>query len=128
MIVLVFFTWKLKRMSTQLGEKGENKACSYLQKHGFAIVTRNYRYKRNEIDIIAKRESLLIFVEVKAKSSSRFGHPEEAVDHKKVARIIEAAENYIFQNNWQGNIRFDVIAIDLSSDNGQIVHFEDAFY
>lgn len=116
-------------MSTKLGEKGENKACNYLQKKGFAIVARNFRHKRNEIDIIARDiNNTLVFVEVKAKSSSKFGHPEEAVDEKKAARIVEAAEHYIFENDWHGNIRFDVVAIDLSAKDGEIIHFKDAFY
>lgn len=116
-------------MSTKLGEKGEDSACDFLKKSGFEIVARNFRFKRNEVDVIAKdKNGTLVFVEVKAKSSTQFGHPEEAVDAKKAARIIEAAEHYIFENDWQGNIRFDVIAIDLSSEKGKIVHFKDAFY
>lgn len=114
-------------MSLKLGEKGENKACVYLEKQGYVIVTRNFRHKRNEIDIIAKDvNNTLVFIEVKAKSSMRYGHPEESVDEKKAARIVEAAESYIFENDWQGNIRFDVIAIDLSVE--EVSHFKDAFH
>ena len=116
-------------MSVKLGNKGEDLACSFLEEKGFKIIARNFRHKRNEIDIIAQDEkATLVFVEVKAKSSARFGHPEEAVDSKKAARIMEAAEHYIYLNNWKDNIRFDVIAIDLSKDQHEIFHFEDAFY
>ncbi|MDH5365969.1 MAG: YraN family protein [Cyclobacteriaceae bacterium] len=109
----------------KIGAKGEKLAATYLQNKGYKIVTLNYRYKHSEIDIIAQNENIVVFVEVKTRSSKNFGNPEEAVNDKKERKVIEGAENYIFENNWQGRIRFDIIAIDLKTD--EIIHFEDAF-
>lgn len=112
----------------ELGDKGEAIAANYLQKEGYRIEARNYRYSRNEIDIIARNENLLVFVEVKTRTSTYFGYPEESVTARKAALIMEAAENYIFENNWQGNIRFDIIAIEFNASQHQVHHFPDAFF
>lgn len=107
------------------GINGENLAANYLVKNGYSLLERNYRHKHSEIDIIAKKEQIIVFVEVKARNSSSFGNPEEAVNGKKIKKIIEGAENYIYDNNWLGRIRFDIISVDLKID--KIMHFEDAF-
>jgi putative endonuclease len=107
------------------GVKGENLAAEYLQTKGFEIVTRNFRHKNTEIDLIVRRENWLIFVEVKTRSSSAFGEPEEFVDHYKGRNIFEAAEEYIFSRDWRGHIRFDIVSVKLGG-KPEIVHFEDA--
>ena len=108
------------------GREGEAAACDFLIGKGYEILETNYRYKRSEIDIIARKAQLLVFVEVKTKSYSSFGYPEEAVGTRKAQKVIEGAENYIYEHNWEKNIRFDIIAIDNSSN--EILHLEDAFY
>ena len=110
------------------GNEGEQMAANFLIAKGFEIVVRNYRYKQCEIDLIMKKSNWLIFVEVKTRSSSAFGHPEEALDWKQEQRILEAAENYTYEINWQGNVRYDVVAISLQYQPPEIVHIEDAFY
>lgn len=115
-------------MSTSAGRLGEERAAEYLQSIGYELLETNYRFKRNEIDIIVKRENILVFVEVKSKGSISYGFPEESVDSKKAARIIEAAEHYVFEENWNGLIRFDIVAIINKKDATEIKHFEDAFY
>lgn len=107
-----------------LGKSGEQQAVNFLLEKGFFILERNYRYKRGEIDIIARKGNLIVFAEVKLRSSVAFGNPEEAVNRKKERLIILTAENYIYRQNWNGNIRFDIIAIE----NSGITHLEDAFY
>jgi len=106
------------------GKQGEAQAEEYLKGKGYEIVERNYRYKRSEIDLIARQGNTLIFVEVKARSSARFGNPEEAVNHKKKQNILEAANQYIYEKNWLHNIRFDIIAL---LNKTELRHFEDAF-
>jgi putative endonuclease len=107
------------------GNKGEKLAAEYLENKGFEVVAKNYRFKKAEIDLIVKRDNWLIFVEVKTRSSIAFGQPEEFVDDKKGFRIFDAAEEYIFSNDWRGHIRFDIISVKLG---GEVVieHFEDA--
>lgn len=107
------------------GAKGENLAAEFLQRKGFEIVARNFRYKRSEIDLIIKRENWIIFVEVKTRSSDTFGEPEQFVDLKKARMIFQAAEEYIFSNDWHGHVRFDVVSVKLGL-HPEITHFEDA--
>lgn len=109
------------------GQQGEDLATRYLKEKGYQILTRNFRYKRAEIDIIAQKDKLIAFVEVKTRSSDIFGYPEEFVDEKKAALVIGAADHYIEENRWEGLIRFDIISVML---HPRIIlrHFEDAFY
>ncbi|MCS6967041.1 MAG: YraN family protein [Cytophagales bacterium] len=110
----------------QLGKKGEELAACYLQNRGYEILCRNYQFERTEIDIIARSGSVLVFVEVKSRSSNAFGYPETFVKATKQAHIKRAAENFILQTNWHGEIRFDIIAITWTLPP-EITHFEDAF-
>jgi putative endonuclease len=109
------------------GKAGENQAAEYLQSKGFEIVARNYRYKHAEIDLIVKKESFIVFVEVKTRSYSFYGEPEAFVDSKKAATILSAAEQYTYENKYEGNIRFDIVSVKTGA-NPEVVHFEDAFY
>lgn len=107
------------------GDKGENLAAEFLKKKGFEIVARNYRYRRCEIDIIARKENWTIFVEVKTRAYAYYGHPEEFVDAGQARRIFDAAEEFIYSTNWHGHIRFDIISVTMSTVP-EVMHFEDA--
>lgn len=110
------------------GKLGEKLAADFLRQKGYAIEERNFRHRRNEIDIIARKEGLLVFIEVKARSGSgEWGMPEEAVDRRKASRLISCANAYILKTDWQADIRFDIIAIELGKKIS-ITHFEDAFH
>ena len=114
---------------TEKGVYGENLACEYLLKQDFEIIKRNFRYKKGEIDIICTKDEVLIFVEVKYRTSDAFGMPENSVDNNKKKIFLRTADEYIFQENWQNDIRFDIIAIlHKGNTNPEIMHFEDAFY
>jgi len=108
------------------GRKGEELAAAYLTELGYEIVQRNFRHRRYEIDLIVCRGDWLLFVEVKTRSSSTFGHPEDSVNAAQARRIGLAAEEFIFSTNWQGNIRFDIISVEMGSEV-KITHFVDAF-
>lgn len=114
-------------MHQEAGKKGEALAAQYLEDKGYQIRDRNYRYRRAEIDLIAQKDNLLVFVEVKARSGTAFGYPEDFVDEKQASRIISAADQYIRHINWNGGIRFDIIAVMMQTKLN-IHHFEDAFY
>jgi putative endonuclease len=109
---------------TELGQQGERKAEEFLLQKGYAIIARNYRYKRSEIDLIVQKENWLVFVEVKLRTSKAFGFPEESVNAAKRKKILEGAAQYLHETNWTGNVRYDIVAIH----NNEIEHFEDAFY
>ena len=118
----------MKIVAQQMGRKAEELAIRYLTKQGFVIIARNYRYQRAEIDLIAQKNRLLVFVEVKARSSDQFGEPETFVTPKQQALIHTAAEHYILAQNWSHAIRFDIIALIERNNQLQLAHFEDAFY
>ncbi len=109
------------------GDYGEALALEFLTKKGYTLLEKNYRYKRAEIDLIMRQANTLVFVEVKARSSVSYGFPEEAVDEKKAALIIEAADHYIYEANWEKAIRFDIVSVILQP-HVAIRHFEDAFW
>jgi putative endonuclease len=109
----------------EIGREGENLAAEFLKDKGWQIVSRNFRHKKAEIDLIIARDDWTVFVEVKTRSSAAYGEPEEFVDEFKARKIFEAAEEYIFSTNWLGHVRFDVVSIKLGSPP-EIVHFEDA--
>ncbi len=112
---------------TNFGALAEAHAAQYLQKKGYILLEKNYRYQKAEIDIVVEKNNTLIFVEVKARKNSTFGNPEEFVSKKKQQLLFSAAENYIFDIKWKNNIRYDIIAI-LNNKNMKILHLEDAFY
>lgn len=109
------------------GQDGENRAAAYLQQHGYSIVRKNYRHRRAEVDIIAQKENLLVFVEVKTRGTDRYGYPEEAVDFRKEALLLDAAGAYIEETGWQHEVRFDIISITLTLPP-TVHHIEDAFH
>lgn len=110
------------------GKLGEDNAAAFLIKNGYEILQRNYRFKKSEIDLICSRNKLMVFVEVKTRSSIAFGNPESFVSQNQQEAIIRAAEAYMLENRWEGDIRFDIIAIYKRGKEEELVHFEDAFY
>ncbi len=114
------------------GQCGEDAAAGYLKKKGYKIIERNYRNKIGEIDIIAKNKENLIFVEVKTRSSDKFGTPAEAVTYYKRQRIINCAGWYLAKNPTDLNIRFDIIEVYGKFDGSnfsfeKLNHFEQVF-
>ncbi len=111
----------------ELGKNGENIAANYLLRSGYEIQVRNWRYNRDEIDIIAKSGNWLVIVEVKTRTSAWFGEPETAVTPAKQRSIIRAAEGYIRETDYKGETRFDVIGILFDKQEIQLNHIRDAF-
>jgi putative endonuclease len=119
-----------KISNTQIGQIGEDLACDFILKQGYVILERNWRYKKAEIDIVCKKDEILVFIEVKCKSSSYFGEPEDAVDEAKEALLIDAAQRYMDKIAYNWEIRFDIISIVLDAQKRirTLKHFEDAFF
>ncbi len=114
-------------LHNDIGKLGESLAQQHLVKQGFAILETNYREGRYEVDIIAYKENLIVFVEVKTRSNMDYGNPEEFVDRHKQRAYIRMANNYVIQNNREEEVRFDIIAVVVGSTGHQINHIEDAF-
>jgi len=111
-----------------IGEKGEAIAADFLIKEGYQILAKNYRFLRNEIDIVAKKGDLLIFVEVKMRKNNLFGFPESFVSDAQSKRIKIASEQYQLEIGWHGAIRFDILALTGKETSTVLIsHFEDAF-
>lgn len=112
-----------------IGKLGEDTACDFLQKLGYTVLERNWRFSKAEIDIIAKERDILVFAEVKAKSYTYYGHPEENVSVYKESLIIDAATQYMIQTNHTWEIRFDIISVLFDKKmNPLITHYKDAFF
>ena len=110
----------------QKGKIGESIALKYLINNKANILETNYRINSGEIDIIAKFNEELVFIEVKSRTNIKFGHPSEAVDYKKIRKIINTAKYYLLKNNLNDvPIRFDVIEIYLKDK--KINHIVNAF-
>lgn len=101
----------MKRYNKNLGDFGEAAAADYLCTDGYKILARNYRSKHGEIDIIALKDNVLSFIEVKTRSSDRYGIPSEAVDRKKRQHMLFVAEGYLSEKTYFGDISFDVIEV-----------------
>ena len=108
----------------ELGKLGESFAAQKLEAQGYRIKDRNWRTAEGEVDIIAEEGDTIVFVEVKARRSRRFGMPEEAITKKKRQNLIKAALAYLDTNDLQEtNWRFDFIAIEWSTE-GELIRFE----
>ena len=112
----------------QLGKKGEKLAVDFLLDKGYYIVERNYRFDKAEVDIIAKKNQTLAIIEVKTRSTSDFGDPQDFLKPKQIQRIVKAVDEYVLVNNLDVEIRFDIIAIVKENKGFSIEHLENAFY
>lgn len=110
------------------GILAEDLAVEYLKRNGYKILIRNFRFKQNEIDIIAEKDNLIIIVEVKARSTDVFLLPQEAVTKAKIKSIVSAANHYLEEFNKDQEARFDIISV-LPDDNKNLIvnHIKDAF-
>lgn len=113
----------------EIGSRGEELAVSFLRAQNYKIMTRNYRCRYGEIDIIAEDKGTLVFVEVKTRSSTEFGTGLEAVNYMKIRRIKKTALVYLAEKTVVYNgMRFDVIDIRMENQqNPKITHIKNAF-
>ena len=111
----------------ELGEIGEIRACEFLSRKGLRILDRNWRIKSGEIDIVAAQDSVIVFVEVKTRRSSAFGHPLEAISIEKAARLQRLALAWLATHQRLGNeYRIDAIGIILGRSRELIVDYREA--
>lgn len=112
-----------------LGRRGEVLAAQFLVDKGYEILDENWVHGKAEIDLIAYINRLIVFVEVKTRTSISFGMPEDFVSEAKQKQMELAANEYIDLMNHQGEIRFDIISVLFDKQNKfTIKHIEDAFW
>lgn len=121
----------------QTGDRGEQIAADFLEARGYQIMERNYRFQRAEVDLVCflpaeqyERGGELVFVEVKTRTGSGYGRPEEAISDEKKRHLIRAAEAYLHERRLEGApCRFDVVSVVLhGKEDPQVEHFENAFW
>lgn len=111
----------------ELGKQGEEMAAKYLVDLGYEILERNFRYGRDEVDIIAGIEEYIVFVEVKTRANNFLGEPEEAVSNQKQNRIIKVANHYLIENDLDNEGRFDIFGVIINQNQKSIKHIKEAF-
>jgi putative endonuclease len=88
----------------------------------------NWMFEKTEIDIVAERDGMLVFAEVKTRSTDQFGFPEESVTGEKQRHLSKAAGRYADLNPQFSRLRFDIVSVTIQNDKASIYHIEDAFF
>jgi putative endonuclease len=130
-LVVLYNFFKDDKMARQqkIGKLGEDVAVQLLADAGYLILERNWRFSKAEVDIIAKDRSTLVFIEVKSRSYTYFGEPEESVSAYKENLLVDAANRYMASVGHTWEIRFDVISVIFDKSlQAKITHFKDAFF
>lgn len=112
----------------EFGQISEDRAVAYLMARGYVIRDRNWRLGHKEIDIIAQKDGVIVFIEVKARKNNRFGEAIEAVTDQKIRNIVIAANAYVRYHRINLPTRFDIIGITGEPGHQSVEHIEDAFY
>jgi putative endonuclease len=118
-----------------LGDRGEQIAADFLEAKGYRILERNYRFNREEVDLVCfqpyeryEEGGELVFVEVKTRRGTSFGYPEEAVTPEKQRAIFRVAEAFLHEYRLEGSlVRYDVVGVTFSGEQPLVEHFENAF-
>ncbi len=111
----------------QTGKDGEQLAVQYLGNHGYNILHQNWRHGNWEVDIIAFKNKRLHIVEVKTRTSTLFGFPEDNMDQKKMQYLINAAEEYMYQHPEWTQLQFDILSITINTNNIEYFLIEDVY-
>lgn len=120
----------MKNFNKDIGNYGEDLSCKYLKSEGYYILCRNFRNRGGEIDIICRKNDLIVFLEIKSRYSYNYGSPIEAITYSKQKQIIKLCKYYAYINKLINfNFRFDVIEVLFNKDNNlfSINHITDAF-
>ncbi len=115
------------KYNQQFGQLGEDIAAGFLERKGYKILKRNYRFGKVELDIVCENKGEVVFVEVKTRTSDVMAYPERAVGKSKQRNIRLAAEQFMEEHNLRCSARFDILAV-VKGDKFEIEHIEDAFY
>ena len=112
-----------------LGRTGESLAKAHLEGKGYEILDENWTHGKLEVDLIALQKGVIIFIEVKTRTGNGFGEPEDFVDARKQRLLVDAADEYIYLMNHQGEVRFDIVSVLFDKQNNHVLkHIEDAFW
>ena len=110
--------------NSKIGKVGEDLAARFLEDSGYNIIDKNFHTRYGEIDLIAQNSDEILFVEVKTRTSVKYGYPEQAVDNKKIKHLLEAVKIYFKINNNSKFWRLDVISVELNNETPKINWFK----
>ncbi|MFH2085868.1 MAG: YraN family protein [bacterium] len=113
-----------KNTNKVVGNRGEQLAGEYLAQRGYKILARNYRSKWGEVDIVAKVRDIVVFVEVKTKTTDKYGEPWEMVDAWKIEQVKRMGEVWCREFGWEGRVRVDVVGVWLLQESPRLEHWE----
>lgn len=118
--------------TNDIGDRGEDLAASVLQDAGYRVLERNYRFERNEVDLVCmdpKGGGEIVFVEVKTRTGTGYGPPEASITDEKKAALVEVSRAYLHERQLEGApARFDVVGILLTDDDPEVEHYKNAFW
>ncbi|MGC4038218.1 MAG: YraN family protein [Chitinophagaceae bacterium] len=114
-------------LHNQLGEEGEKLAAAYLLKKGYEILHQNWRFSFYEIDIIALRNKVLHIVEVKTLNASSPGFPEDSVTKRKFKRLLNAADEFLYQHPEYRHVQYDILSITVRNNQPEYFLIEDVY-
>jgi putative endonuclease len=113
----------MKGARKKLGQRGEDLAVSQLEKRGYVVRERNWRCSVGEIDVVVEDGDCLVFVEVRTRRGRKYGTPEESVTPAKQAKLVELAQTYLQEHDWDGDWRIDVVAVEMTP-GGKLLRVE----
>lgn len=111
-----------------LGKEGERLAADFLRRENYEILEMNWTFHKAEVDILARTEDTLVAVEVKTRSDAGFGLPQHFVSSKKIRLLVDAVNHYSESIGFEGDVRFDIVAVLVRDGKWEIDHIQDAFY
>ena len=118
--------------TNDIGDRGEDIAETHLEENGYRVLERNYRFERNEVDLVCldpDKGGEIVFVEVKTRTGLGYGAPEESITEEKKASLVEVAQAYLHERQLRGSpARFDVVTVLLGDGQPEIEHYENAFW
>lgn len=114
-------------LHNELGRKGEQLALDFFIMRGYEVLFKNWRHGRSEIDIIAVKDNVLHFIEVKTRLTHNYGMPEESIDKKKLRRMIAAGSKFIIHHPEWKRIQFDVLSISIINNEVKYFFIEDVY-
>lgn len=113
---------------TSFGRRGDELAANHYRRLGFTVLEQNFRCREGEIDIVAERDSLLVFCEVKTRHTSRWGEPSEAVGFRKQQRLRRLAACWLADRRPRfRDLRFDVVSVIIRDEESEVTLIADAF-
>lgn len=114
-------------LHNELGRHGEQLAAQYLSSQGYTVLHKNWRHFRHEIDLIAIKDEVLHFIEVKTRQSTKFGMPEDDVNPKKMHCLIQAGEAFLLKHRQWKRVQFDVLSISINGGKAEYFFIEDVY-